>query len=284
MSKGNGLFLSAARLEILSRQSTTTTTDVLRKKSSSGSLKRKRIGTVSSACDACDSTDNEETQASKMSRRNSHKQFRRFSSEVSRKSSRVTSVLDGRSKRSSCVNTEVLRTREQMNQLQRVKNDRAINIMLITVSVSFLILTFPYQLVWVCDQIYQIVLSKKIHSNMAADEESETTIEYDFEFFEIFKRDIWMYHLISNAIKDLALIIRNLNFAINFFLYSTMSNLFRKELNCIFQSLGCYKIKLFQNGLSTSMGPNSDYMPLSRRSRMLSFGSSEKNPASTSKV
>lgn len=144
------------------------------------------------------------------------------------------------------------------HQIITMKIDRAINFMLITVSVSFLVLTFPYQIIWVADRIFDSHLNKKF--NTARDPE-----------FENLKRKLWLYQLVSLSVKDIALILRNLNFSINFFLYSTMSNLFRQELNCIFQSLGLYSFKLFKNELSTSTA-NSDYVPISStQSRLFSF-------------
>ena len=176
----------------------------------------------------------------------------------------IARCLDGHTRRSVSAKTEVLRTREQMNHLQRMKIDRAINLMLITVSISFLVLTFPYQIIWVIDQISEFIFKRKMDSNLRDKEK--------------IKEDYIFYELISYSVKDIALVLRNLNFSINFFLYSTMSNLFRQELNCIFQNLGLYRFKLFKNELSTST-INSDYAIHrdSRASRIFSLFSNRSN-------
>lgn len=152
-------------------------------------------------------------------------------------------------KRYSGCKTEILRARERINQNQRVKNDRSISIMLITVSVTFLILTFPYQFVWVADQLYRVIINHKF-SNLPKSEYSN--------FKMILFKDVWVYQLVSFSVKDIALTIRNLNFSINFFLYSTMSNLFRKELNVLFQNLGFYNFILFKNTISSVNNPKYD--------------------------
>lgn len=170
-----------------------------------------------------------------MKRRNSRRNFSKYSTEVGRRSSTATSILNGKKKRSSGANTEILRARERMNQYQRVKNDGSINFMLITVSVSFLALTFPYQIIWAADQLYRLLV---FNENVA-----KRTIS---------QHDEVIYELVSATLKDIALTIRNLNFSMNFFLYSTMSNLFRRELNILFQSLGFYNFILFKNSLSTT--------------------------------
>jgi hypothetical protein len=66
----------------------------------------------------------------KQSRRMSRREFDRYSTQLVRKPSAVLQVLDGKKKRSSGSNTDILRAREQMNQYQRIKNDRAISFML----------------------------------------------------------------------------------------------------------------------------------------------------------
>lgn len=197
-----------------------------------------------------------------------------FASNASNNTRRRSSVhetarcLDGHKRRSISAKTEILRTREQMNHLQRMKTDRAINIMLITVSVSFLVLTMPYQIIWVTDRIFEFVLKTKIERAQESEYSNEEAINR-------IKREYGLYQLISYSLKDITLVLRNLNFSINFFLYSTMSNLFRQELNCILQNLGLYSFKLFKNELSTST-VNSDFGTLpSARSRILSLFSTK---------
>lgn len=149
--------------------------------------------------------------------------------------------------RSSINNTEILRARERSSQARRDTNDRAINIMLVIVSVTFLVLTFPYQFVWLADQIYRAKLNRK----------------FDVNFDSRSLNDLWLYELISYTLKDIALTIRNLNFTINFFLYSTMSNLFRKELNVIFQSIGFQNFYLFKNGKPESRKNTFEFQKIS---------------------
>jgi hypothetical protein len=179
-------------------------------------------------------------------RRTSKANFQRFSADIVRKSSSVTTVLDGKQKRSSYQNTEILKARERVNQYQRVKNDHSINVMLISVSVAFLILTFPYQIVWIVEQLYWIILNNKVRDKMLNDERRE-------EKYFLFQTK---FHLVFTSIKDVALTIRNINFSISFFLYSTMSNLFRRELNFLFQHLGLKNFVLFKNSISTTANNN----------------------------
>jgi hypothetical protein len=217
-------------------------------------------------------------------RRASRKSFRRFSTELGRRKSTLSSSLDGKFKRSSGANTEILQARERINQYQRVNNDRSINIMLITVSVSFLVLTFPYQLVWLCDQVYREFLNKKLATENGNSSSGGGTSESDIQ------RHVFVYQLVSFSTKDIALTLRNFNFSINFFLYSTMSNLFRKELNCLFQNIGFSSFKLFRNSLSTSTNPEfvilTNTARTTNRSRLFSYVSSgERNIGeSTSQV
>ncbi|CAF0710087.1 unnamed protein product [Brachionus calyciflorus] len=137
-------------------------------------------------------------------------------------------------------NTEILKNRERLNRDIRLKNDRSINIMLITVSITFLALTFPYQIAWIADQINKVSINYKLSKNINLD-------SANFQIF--FLKDVWIYQFIFYTIKDISLTIRNLNFSINFFLYSTMSNLFRKELNLLFQNMGFYNFNLFRNSV-----------------------------------
>lgn len=134
---------------------------------------------------------------------------------------------------------ETLRARERLIRDQRLRNDRSINTMLITVSITFLALTFPYQIVWIADQINKVVINYQLKQNFDED-----------KFNSFFIKKIWLHQLVFYTIKDISLTIRNLNFSINFFLYSTMSNLFRKELNFLFQKIGFYNFHLFRNSVS----------------------------------
>lgn len=135
--------------------------------------------------------------------------------------------------------TEAIRARERIIRDQRLRNDRSINTMLITVSITFLVLTFPYQIVWIADQINKVIINHQLKQNI--DEENYQTF---------FIKKVWLYQLVFYTIKDISLTVRNLNFSINFFLYSTMSNLFRKELNFLFQKCGFYNFNLFRNSIS----------------------------------
>ncbi|RNA16642.1 alpha-2B adrenergic receptor-like [Brachionus plicatilis] len=135
--------------------------------------------------------------------------------------------------------SEAMRTRERIIRDQRLRNDRSINTMLITVSITFLVLTFPYQIVWIADQINKVVINYQLKKNFDQDQ---------LETF--FIKKVWLYQLVFYTIKDISLTVRNLNFSINFFLYSTMSNLFRKELNFLFQKIGFKNFSLFRNSVS----------------------------------
>jgi hypothetical protein len=192
----------------------------------------------------------------RIARRMSRQNFNRFSKQISRKPSTVLHVLDGRRKRSSGSNTKILKARERINHLQRINNDRAINVMLITVSVAFLVLTFPFQFCWIADQFYKLWLANEEQASLLQDRyrannstlRNATTNDYDISQ----KGGINVYQVMSYAVQDVALMIRNLNFSINFFLYSTMSNLFRKQLNVVFQSMGFTNFILFKNSITTT--------------------------------
>lgn len=142
-------------------------------------------------------------------------------------------------KKTTETEVETLRGRERLIRDQRLRNDRSINTMLITVSITFLVLTFPYQIVWIADQINKVVINYQLKQNFDDD-----------KFHTFFIKKVWLYQLVFYTIKDISLTIRNLNFSINFFLYSTMSNLFRKELNLFFQKIGFSNFHLFRNSVS----------------------------------
>ena len=199
-------------------------------------------------------------------RRNSKQNFNACSQTLDREPYVILQVLDGQKKASSGSGTEILKARENRNQYQRIKNDKSINSMLITVSVAFLVLTFPYQLIWLTDQIYKIYRNYKKDVSSYSNANNSNNISPKFrgnesdliirnivsDMEEKIDYGINIYELVSYTIMDIALIIRNLNFSMNFFLYSTMSNLFRKELNMVFQNLGFYHFSIFKNSISTS--------------------------------
>jgi hypothetical protein len=111
--------------------------------------------------------------------------------------------------------------------------------------VTFLVLTFPFQIVWLADQIYKLQLHENEQRSLSASLNSTTSANHN-------GTEINVFQVILYAVQDVTLIIRNLNFSINFFLYSTMSNLFRKELNVVFQNIGFYDFSLFKNSISSS--------------------------------
>lgn len=119
---------------------------------------------------------------------------------------------------------DCMQNNERKNHLNRIKNDQYINRMLMIVSATFLCLTLPFQLIWLVDQFYKILY---LNSNGRNDHISSQNLD--------------IYQLISYCLLDIAFIIRNLNFSINFFLYSTLSNLFRQELNKIFWKVAWFK-------------------------------------------
>lgn len=146
---------------------------------------------------------------------------------------------------------ELEKIRDQIIQLQRIKNDHSISIMLVVVSFTFVILTFPYQITWLLNQIYNIIIEQKL-----AKVNTNTP-----EYMELENR-ILVHHIFFYTLKDLTFILRNLNFSINFFLYSSMSNTFRKKLNSLCRNIGLNKISLFRN--STSQNRN-EYSAISKR-------------------
>lgn len=166
------------------------------------------------------------------------------------KTSSILDALDGNGLHLSS-NAALLRAREYLNQYQRLNNDKSINVMLITVSLAFLLLTFPYQIIWMVEKIFMEFLNEKEYR--LGENETEK------------KTEILTFKIITTALKDLCLAVRNLNFSINFFLYSTMSNLFRRELNILFQRIGFYNFILFKNSINSST-QTSDLRKLSTRS------------------
>jgi hypothetical protein len=146
---------------------------------------------------------------------------------------------------------ELEKIRDQIIQLQRIKNDHSISIMLVVVSFTFVILTFPYQITWLLNQIYNIIIEQRLAKvNMNTP-----------EYLELENR-ILVHHIFFYTLKDLTFILRNLNFSINFFLYSSMSNTFRKELNSLCRNIGLNRISLFRK--STSQNRN-EYRASSKR-------------------
>ena len=163
----------------------------------------------------------------------------------------ILTALDGMKKQMSS-NATLLRAREHLNQYQRLKNDKSINIMLITVSIAFLLLTFPYQIIWIVEKLYLEFLSEK---------------QILFEYDSAKKKELFAFRIITSAMKDLCLVVRNLNFSINFFLYSTMSNLFRQELNKLFQRCGLSQLNLFKNSITTISPVATEYTRVSKQTR-----------------
>lgn len=100
----------------------------------------------------------------------------------------------------------------QVVQFNQSKNDRNLSITLVTVAVTFMMLTFPFQAFWFYENFYKQFASN--NSNLT----NETL------------------HTIEKYFKDTTFSIKNMNYLINFFLYSALSKLFRQEFLALFSS------------------------------------------------
>jgi len=91
------------------------------------------------------------------------------------------------------------------------KNDRNLSITLVTVAIVFMILTFPYQGYWFYEQFQQ--------------------------FYDQYRPNQTSASQATDAppnLQKLTLAIKNMNYVINFFMYSALSTLFREEFIALF--------------------------------------------------
>lgn len=99
------------------------------------------------------------------------------------------------------------------------KNDRNLSITLVTVAFTFMVLTFPFQVYWFYENIY-LNFNFEILSNFSSDE--SLFIQRPPQI-ESAGRSYLKYF------KDMTFLLKNMNYLINFFLYSALSKLFRQE-------------------------------------------------------
>lgn len=96
------------------------------------------------------------------------------------------------------------------NQLSSSSTDRNLSITLVIMALTYALLTMPFQIYWFYDNLvltyYQLI-----------DPSSSAFIEE------------WKISLNRQLARDITFQIRNLNYIINFFLYSALSKLFRRE-------------------------------------------------------
>ena len=96
----------------------------------------------------------------------------------------------------------------KMMRNRQTKKDLNINITLISISLTFIILTSPYQVLWVYEFLYSDVDLREVN-----------TIDYN------------QYTIL----KEFVFLLKNFNYLINFILYSLLSKLFRNEFLNLFK-------------------------------------------------
>lgn len=122
------------------------------------------------------------------------------------------------------------------------KNDRNLSITLVTVAFTFMILTFPFQVYWFYENIY-LNFNFEILSNFSFDSSLFIQRPADTEA----EQKTYLKYF-----KNMTFLLKNMNYLINFFLYSALSKLFREEflamisknkcLNCL-KKIQCLKEK-----------------------------------------
>ncbi|CAF0718948.1 unnamed protein product [Brachionus calyciflorus] len=126
------------------------------------------------------------------------------------------------------------------NHFNYSKNDRNLSITLVTVAFTFMSLTFPFQVYWFYENIYL---------NFNFDVFNNFSLNSSFILTKSFNQT----SLTQKYFKDTTFLLKNMNYFINFFLYSALSKLFREEFlasisekklfRFIGYSLCCCKIK-----------------------------------------
>ncbi|RNA29338.1 G-coupled receptor -like protein [Brachionus plicatilis] len=109
------------------------------------------------------------------------------------------------------------------------KNDRNLSITLVTVAFTFMILTFPFQVYWFYENIY-LNFNFEILSNFSSDSSVFIQRPPDTESEE---RPYLKYF------KNMTFLLKNMNYLINFFLYSALSKLFREEFLAMISKNKC---------------------------------------------
>jgi hypothetical protein len=141
-----------------------------------------------------------------------HKSFKRSNNSCKQKKKSEKNTASNLEKNS--VTQSVVTTQSQ--PVSNCKNDRSLSVTLLTVSVTFMILTFPFQIHWMANNI------KLFKSNAISNLTDFVEMPRDYQAF--------YYHL-----QFLMFFIKNMNYVINFFLYSALSTLFRQEFLAIFK-------------------------------------------------
>lgn len=113
-----------------------------------------------------------------------------------------TKSLQSDSQDNSISNTHT--TSINMDQFQVVNsiNERNLSVTLVAVAITYMILTFPHQITW----LYSIFVEFFYQTETECEREQR------------------------RRINEIAFFFRNMNYVVNFFLYSALSKLFRKEL------------------------------------------------------
>jgi hypothetical protein len=106
------------------------------------------------------------------------------------------------------------------------KNDRNLSITLVMVAVTFMILTFPFQAYWFFENFFKTFLVTT---------ENVNNVEQMLKLNQNISLSEYNYDESHNAqenkvnLREVTFAIKNLNYLINFFLYSALSKLFRQE-------------------------------------------------------
>ena len=131
----------------------------------------------------------------------------------------LVSNLADSSNANNLVNSE---TSCENHKINNSKNDQNLSITLVTVAVTFMILTFPFQAFWfyenfIASHVQPVDTSSaylSVLNNTSSINNSTTNSSID---------------AYEKNLRNLTFIIKNMNYLINFFLYSALSKLFRSE-------------------------------------------------------
>ena len=100
------------------------------------------------------------------------------------------------------------------NGSSSAKNDINLNITLIAVAITFIILTLPYQILWYYENFHLNSPSQREPNKICSKDYSNNEHFFNFNF---------------DKLKELVFILKNMNYLINFILYSALSKIFRDE-------------------------------------------------------
>jgi hypothetical protein len=130
-------------------------------------------------------------------------------------STRRNSVVRARRQTLSTSSAQVLtkqisKNNSFRNHLSCSSNDRNLSITLVIMALSYALLTMPFQIYWFYDNLV-------LHYYQIINPSASTFIEE------------WKESLNRQLARDITFQIRNLNYITNFFLYSALSKLFRRE-------------------------------------------------------